>query len=195
MLITKGMPFCSATWAMAAAAPESNGPTSTFAPSWISRSARLRAVSTLVSVSAFISSMSTPSICLMIPGAMSAPNWQDWPMKAWVPDRGSSTPTLSLFACALAARISDPLETMAAVAPRPATKRLRPTSWTCAATPARSSRSLSLMETPFGSIRLRGYCAFFRRALEADRQCVGMMKELAAAMPVGQRAVIVLIRV
>ena len=64
-----------------AAAPESNGPTSTWAPSWISRSARVRAVSTLVSKSAFISSMSTPSMSLMTPGARSAPFWQDWPMK------------------------------------------------------------------------------------------------------------------
>src|SRR6476660_10312204 len=61
MLMTKGTPRCSATCAIAAAAPESKGPTSTLAPSWIRRSARVRAVSTFDSKSAFISSMSTPS--------------------------------------------------------------------------------------------------------------------------------------
>ena len=79
--MTNGTPRCSATWAMAEAAPESNGPTSTLAPSWISRSARVRAVSTFDSKSAFISSMSTPSISLITPGARSAPFWHDWPMK------------------------------------------------------------------------------------------------------------------
>ena len=39
------------------------------------------AAATLVSKSAFISSISTPSISLMTPGARSAPFWQDWPMK------------------------------------------------------------------------------------------------------------------
>ena len=33
------------------------------------------------SKSAFISSMSTPSMSLITPGARSAPFWQDWPMK------------------------------------------------------------------------------------------------------------------
>src|SRR5690606_10665267 len=28
------------------------------------------------------------------------PRWHDWPMKASAPERGSSTPTLSLFDCA-----------------------------------------------------------------------------------------------
>src|SRR6185503_16263946 len=100
MLITNGMPRCSATCAIAVAAPESNGPTSTCAPSWIRRSARVRAVSTFDSQSAFISSMSTPSISLITPGARSAPFWHDWPINPCTPERGRMTPTLSFVACA-----------------------------------------------------------------------------------------------
>ena len=100
MLITNGILRCSATCAIADAAPESNGPTSTCAPSLISFSARERATSTLVSVSAFISSMSTPYMSRISAGEMSAPSWQDWPMNACTPERGSSTPTLSFFGCA-----------------------------------------------------------------------------------------------
>ena len=54
MLMTKGMPFCSATCAIAVLWPESKAPTSSCAPSPISFSARERATSTLVSVSAFM---------------------------------------------------------------------------------------------------------------------------------------------
>ena len=54
MLMTKGMPFCSATCAIAVLWPESKAPTSSCAPSAISFSARARATSTLVSVSAFM---------------------------------------------------------------------------------------------------------------------------------------------
>ena len=46
MLMTSGMPFCSATWAMAVVCPESKAPTRSWAPSLISFSARERAVST-----------------------------------------------------------------------------------------------------------------------------------------------------
>src|SRR6185503_8234071 len=101
MLMMNGMPRCSATCAIAALWPESKAPTSTLAPSWIRRSARVRAVSALLSVSAFMISMSTPSTCLSTAGAISAPFWQDWPISACTPERGSSTPTLSLCACAL----------------------------------------------------------------------------------------------
>src|SRR5690606_23637414 len=97
MLTTSGTLRCSATCAMAAVGPESNAPTRTCAPSSISFSARDRATSTLDSMSAFISSMSTPDMSRSIPGAMSAPRWHDWPMKASAPERGSSTPTFSLF--------------------------------------------------------------------------------------------------
>jgi len=62
--------------------------------------ARVRAVSTLVSVSAFINSISTPSISLITPGARSAPLWHDWPIRPCTPERGSSTPILSFCACA-----------------------------------------------------------------------------------------------
>ena len=120
MLITKGTLRCSATCAIAPAAPESKGPTSTWAPSLISFSARERATSTLVSVSAFISSTSTPNISRSGPGAMSAPSWQDCPMKACVPERGSSTPTLSFFGWARtiagAARAAEPATADAAAA-------------------------------------------------------------------------------
>src|SRR6478672_10433463 len=44
MLITNGTPFCSATCAMAEAAPESNGPLSMLQPSAIRRSARARGI-------------------------------------------------------------------------------------------------------------------------------------------------------
>ena len=54
MLMTSGMPFCSATWAIAVVWPESKAPTRSWAPSLISFSARARATSTLVSVSAFM---------------------------------------------------------------------------------------------------------------------------------------------
>src|SRR5688572_11621158 len=100
MLITNGTPRCSATCAMAAAAPESNGPTRTLAPSWISRSALVLAVSTFDSKSAFISSISTPSMSLITPGARSAPFWHDWPMKLRYPERGRITPTRSFCDCA-----------------------------------------------------------------------------------------------
>ena len=73
ILITNGTPFCSHTCAMAREAPESKGPVNTCAPSLISLSARVLAVSTLVSVSAFINSMSTPSMSLRTIGARSAP--------------------------------------------------------------------------------------------------------------------------
>ena len=44
--MTSGMPFCSATWAIAVVWPESKAPIRSWAPSLISRSARARAVST-----------------------------------------------------------------------------------------------------------------------------------------------------
>ena len=44
--MTSGMPFCSATWAIAVVWPESKAPTRSCAPSLISFSARARAVST-----------------------------------------------------------------------------------------------------------------------------------------------------
>ena len=34
-------------------------------------------------------------IDLRIAGAMSTPRWQSWPMPAWKPERGNSTPTFS----------------------------------------------------------------------------------------------------
>ena len=52
--MTKGMPFCSATCAMAELCPESKAPIRSCAPSPISFSARERATSTLDSVSAFM---------------------------------------------------------------------------------------------------------------------------------------------
>src|SRR5690606_12067056 len=115
MLTTNGTLRCSATCAIAAAAPESNGPTSTCAPSLISFSARERATSTLVSVSAFISSMSTPYMSRISAGEMSAPSWHDWPMNACTPERGSSTPTFSFFGWARtnAGAASVPLPTTA----------------------------------------------------------------------------------
>lgn len=69
MLMMWGMPRCSATCATSAVCPESNAPTSTLAPSWIKRSARVRAVSPFDSVSAFINSMSTPRAFLITSGA------------------------------------------------------------------------------------------------------------------------------
>ena len=48
----------------------------------MSFSARERASSTLDSKSAFISSISTPYICWISAGAMSAPIWHDWPIFA-----------------------------------------------------------------------------------------------------------------
>ena len=95
MLTMCGTPCCSATWAIAAVCPESNAPTSTCAPSPMRRSARLRAVSTLDSVSAFMISMSTPSRCRIRSGARSAPFWHDCPINACNPERGSKTPILS----------------------------------------------------------------------------------------------------
>ena len=98
-------PFDSgAAAAIALAAPESKGPTSTLAPSWMRRSARVRAVSTLVSKSAFISSTSTPSSSLITPGARSAPFWHDCPIRPCGPERGRITPILSLAGCARASR-------------------------------------------------------------------------------------------
>ena len=44
--MTSGMPFCSATWAIAVVWPELKAPTRSCAPSLISFSARARAVST-----------------------------------------------------------------------------------------------------------------------------------------------------
>jgi hypothetical protein len=40
------------------------------------------------------------AVLLITPGARSAPFWQDWPIRPWKPERGSSTPTLSFCACA-----------------------------------------------------------------------------------------------
>jgi len=100
MLTTSGTLRCSATCAMAAVGPESKAPISTCAPSSTSFSARERATSTFDSMSAFISSTSTPYISRSRAGEMSAPRWHDWPMKASAPDRGSSTPTFSFFGCA-----------------------------------------------------------------------------------------------
>src|SRR5260221_14372156 len=116
MLTMNGMPRCSATCAIAALWPESKAPTSTLAPSWVRRSARVRAVSALLSVSAFRISMSTPSTCLSTAGAMSAPFWQDWPISACTPERGSSTPTLSFCACASAMPNGDRAEATPAAA-------------------------------------------------------------------------------
>ena len=56
MLITKGTPFCSQTWAIAAVAPDSKAPVRMCAPSRISFSAWVRATSGFDSVSAFMSS-------------------------------------------------------------------------------------------------------------------------------------------
>ncbi len=98
--MTKGTPFCSATWAIAVLCPESNAPTSSCAPSLISFSARERATSTLVSVSALmISSVGIPS-SLRMPLVISTPRWQSWPMPACTPERGSNTPTFKAAPCA-----------------------------------------------------------------------------------------------
>src|SRR6516165_8116710 len=104
MLMTKGMPFCSATCAIAEVWPESKAPTSSCAPSLISFSARARANSTLVSVSAFIIANSGRPSSLKIAGAISTPRWQSCPMPACAPERGSSTPTFNAPAWARAMR-------------------------------------------------------------------------------------------
>src|SRR3974390_2376425 len=104
MLMTNGMPFCSATWAMAVLWPESKAPTRSCAPSLISFSARPRATSTLVSVSAFMMASSGRLSSLKIAGAISTPRWQSCPMPACAPERGSSTPTFNAPAWARAIR-------------------------------------------------------------------------------------------
>src|SRR5258706_1557095 len=116
MLMMNGMPRCSATCATAGVCTESKAPASALAPSWIRRLARVRAASALLSVSAFMISMSTPSTCLRTAGAMSAPFWQDWPISACTPERGSSTPTLSFCACACAMPNGDRAEATPAAA-------------------------------------------------------------------------------
>ena len=73
MLMTNGMPFCSATCAIAVLCPESKAPISSCAPSAISFSARERATSTLVSVSAFMICRSgRPSVLQDRPGKLDA---------------------------------------------------------------------------------------------------------------------------
>ena len=57
---------------------------------------------------------------------MSTPRWQSWPMPAWAPERGSSTPTFSGPLCA---------RTIAGAASTPVT----------AAAPASSRRRLKLL--------------------------------------------------
>ena len=80
------------------------------------------------SQSAFISSMSTPSISLMTPGARSAPFWHDCPMKPCTPERGRMTPTLRRAAWAR----TMPNGENAAVAPAAAAARL---NWRRSMTP------------------------------------------------------------
>src|SRR3972149_3229818 len=94
------MPFCSATCAIAVLWPESKAPTRSCAPSLISFSARARATSTLVSVSAFMIARSGRPRLFRIAGASSTPRWQSWPMLAWAPERGSRTPTFRGPPCA-----------------------------------------------------------------------------------------------
>src|SRR5579859_998639 len=92
ILMISGTPRCSQTWATAMVWAESKAPTSTWAPSAISFSARVRAVSMLVSVSATVSSIGRPS-CASTPVLTSAPRLQLCPSRARAPDSGSSRPT------------------------------------------------------------------------------------------------------
>src|SRR5688572_4662115 len=100
MLITSGMPRCSATWAMAVVWPESKAPTRSCAPSEIRRSARERATSTFDSVSPFMTSSSGRPSSRSTPAATCTPRWQSCPMPACTPERGSSTPTRNFCAWA-----------------------------------------------------------------------------------------------
>ena len=93
--MTSGMPFCSATWAIAVVWPESKAPIRSCAPSLISFSARARAVSTLDSVSAFMTARSGRPRSLRIGGASSTPRWQSRPIRACKPERGNKTPTFN----------------------------------------------------------------------------------------------------
>ena len=95
ILMTSGMPFCSATCAIAVVWPESKAPIRSCAPSLISFSARARAVSTLDSVSAFMIARSGSPRAFRIGGASSTPRWQSRPIKACKPERGNKTPTFS----------------------------------------------------------------------------------------------------
>ena len=95
MLMTNGMPFCSATWAIAVVWPESKAPTRSCAPSLISFSARARATSTLVSVSAFMIARSGRPRSLKIAVRDLDAALAVLPMLACAPERGSSTPTFS----------------------------------------------------------------------------------------------------
>ncbi len=81
MLMTKGTPCCSQTWAMARVPPDSKAPTSILAPSRISFSACVRATSAFDSVSAFISSTAYP-LSLRTGTARSQPRWHCWPIMA-----------------------------------------------------------------------------------------------------------------
>src|SRR5262245_25944889 len=118
------MPFCSATCAIAVLWPESKAPTSSWAPSLISFSARERATSTLVSVSAFMIASSGRPSSLKIAGATSAPRLQSCPMLACAPEVGSSRPT---FSGALWARtmLKGAVPASSAAAPAPAAKPRR----------------------------------------------------------------------
>ena len=126
MLMMKGMPFCSATWAIAVDCPESKAPTSSCAPSLISRSARERATSALDSVSPFMMARSGSPRSLRMPAVISTPRWQSWPMPACTPERGSSTPTFRPRALGAAdAERAGPGEQPAAPAPAANVRRDR----------------------------------------------------------------------
>src|SRR5882672_7183283 len=118
------MPFCSATCAIAVEAPESKAPVSSWAPSAISFSARERATSTLVSVSAFMICSSGRPSSLRMPLVISTPRRQSWPMPACTPERGSSTPTLSGPFCART-MLNGAVPATIPAAPKPAVKLRR----------------------------------------------------------------------
>src|SRR5262249_28092877 len=122
----EGNALCSATCAIAVVWPESKAPTRSCAPSLISFSARARATSTLVSVSAFMIASSGRPSSLKIGGASSTPRWQSWPMPACAPERGSRTPTFSGPPCARA-KSSGALAASNPAAPAPAAKLRRVT--------------------------------------------------------------------
>jgi hypothetical protein len=97
MLMTNGMPFCSATCAIAVDWPESKAPTRSWAPSLISFSACARHLHVGLGVGVHDLQLGQPR-SLRIGPAMSTPRWQSWPMPACAPERGSSTPTFSAAA-------------------------------------------------------------------------------------------------
>ena len=89
-----------------------------------------------------------------MPAATSTPRWQSWPMLAWAPERGSSTPTLRAAPCA---RRIDGAATSVAVAAAPAVKLRRVTCVECES----GLRSMSVL--PYrgaATARLWRYCSF-----------------------------------